>query len=410
LLGAPLLFDPTLEGFSLNAVVSEGDPSLIRAHVRALGTAVWSDAALPTIRGTDVAQWAFHGLASGTRYEYEILAPADVRDTILYSGSVVTQRTPGDSFSFALITDTHIGANLSYSNQGIPSTLEAVSAEVGIASPDFMVHLGDMLDFHNFGFNDPPPTESISRSAYLNYRTLLGDTLGSTSHFATIGNWEGENGNYTPDEILRSQHERLLYLPGPAPTTYPESGGTNEDYYAFTWGDALFVVLNVMTYTPTAHLLSSSAAGLPDDWTLGTAQLDWLASTLANATSKWKFLFIHHPVGGKAGDDINSAYGRGGGQAAYVGEQAKVHQLMLQYGAQIFFYGHDHVFTDMTVDGIHYTLPGSAGAPWMFSQFETGYAQFWQESGWARVTVSPSSVDVKLLKMGGGILYEYSLP
>jgi len=31
---------------------------------------------------------------------------------------------------------------------------------------------------------------------------------------------------------------------------------------------------------------------------------------------------------------------------------------------QIFFYAHDHVFTDMVVDGIHYTLPGSAGAPW----------------------------------------------
>jgi predicted phosphodiesterase len=83
---------------------------------------------------------------------------------------------------------------------------------------------------------------------------------------------------------------------------------------------------------------------------------------------------------------------------------------MLQYGAQIFFYGHDHVFTDMQVDGIHYTLPGSAGAPWMFSPSETGYAQSWLESGWGRVTVSPDQVHVQFLKMGGGLLYEYTLP
>lgn len=93
-----------------------------------------------------------------------------------------------------------------------------------------------------------------------------------------------------------------------------------------------------------------------------------------------------------------------------MGEQATIHQLMLQYGVQIFFYGHDHVFTDMQVDGIHYTLPGSAGAIWMFPQSQTGYAQSWLESGWGRVTVSPDSVDVQLVKMGGGVLYEYTLP
>src|SRR4029079_10112523 len=99
----------------------------------------------------------------------------------------------------------------------------------------------------------------------------------------------------------------------------------------------------------------------PDDWTLGQAQLDWLRQTLASSRSKWKFLLIHHPGGGNAGDEANSAYGRGGGRAALVGEQAIVHQMMRDYGVQIFFYGHDHVFTDMVVDGIHYWLPGSAG-------------------------------------------------
>ena len=409
MVGAPLPFAPTAHGFGINAVLAKGDPSLLSAHVRAPGNASWEDAVLPEVRSTDIAEWTFDKLLPGARYDYEILVPTDGGNSALYAGSAVTQRQPGDAFTFALITDSHIGADLTYSNQGNPNTLSRVSAEAGAVSPDFMVNLGDMLDFHQYGFNDPPPTGSITRSAYLNYRTLLGDTLGRAAHYGVIGNWEGENGCYTAEEITRSQQQRILYLPGPTPATYPQGGSPAQDYYAFTWGDALFIVLNVMGYTGTEHLLSSNP-GVPDDWTLGQAQLNWFTDTLAKATSRWRFVLIHHTVGGAAGDSADSAYGRGGGQAAYVGEQAKVHQLMRQYGVQIFFYGHDHVFADMQVDGIHYTLPGSAGAIWMFGQSQTGYSQSWLESGFGRVTVSPSSVEVQFLKMGGGVLYEYRLP
>ena len=121
-------------------------------------------------------------------------------------------------------------------------------------------------------------------------------------------------------------------------------------------------------------------------------------------------MFIHHTVGGAAADSDDSAYGRGGGQAAHVGEQAMIHALMLQYGVQIFFYAHDHVFTDIVVDGIHYTLPGSAGAPWKFDASLTGYTQYWPDSGYGRVTVSPSSVQVDFVAMGGQVLSSYTLP
>jgi hypothetical protein len=407
LLGAPLPFAPTTHGFGLNVVEAHGNAPALRARIRQQGTTSWGTTAPPEVRGSEVAQWAFEGLLPGAHYEYEIIGAGANQDTLLYSGNVVTQRPAGEPFTFALISDSHIGSDLTYTNQGLPGTLQAVSSAVGAAAPDFLVNLGDMLDFHQYGFNDPPPS-SASRQAYLNYRTLLGDTLGHAAHYATIGNWEGEDGFYTAEEIASSREQRLLYMPGPKPATYPEAGSPNEDYYAFTWGDALFVVLNVMSYTQTAHLLGYNP-GLPDDWTLGEAQLGWLTDTLARATSKWRFLLIHHTVGGAAGNADNSAYGRGGGQAAYVGEQAKVHQLMLQHGVQIFFYGHDHVFTDMVVDGIHYTLPSSAGAPWLFTQSETGYQQAWLASGWAKVAVSPGSVDVQFWSMTGEILYEYAL-
>lgn len=407
LLGPPVVFAPTARGFGVSAVLASGDPSALRARVRPHGSGAWGDAVSPEVRAPDLAEWSLGGLAAGTSYDYQLSGPSS-GDGGLFQGTVMTERPSGASFSFALVTDTHIGSDLSYTNQGDPSTLEMVSSAIATAAPDFVVNLGDMLDFHQYGFNVPPPDGSITRAAYLNYRQTFGDTIANAAHFVTIGGWDSESGCNTQDEIDRSREQRLLYLPGPTPQTYPEGGSPYEDYYAFTWGDALFVVLNVYTYTPSCHLLSEDP-GLPDDWTLGKDQLDWLQTTLAGSHAKWKFLLIHHPVGGNAGDPADSAYGRGGGRAAEVGEQATVHAMMRQYGAQILFYGHDHVFTDMTVDDIHYSLPGSAGAIWFFTPDETGYTKDWEVPGWGLVTVTPDSVHVQFLDLTGQILYEYTL-
>ena len=408
LLGAPLLFAPTATSVGINAVLVTGSPAQLVARIRATGATEWGAPIAAERVGEDVAEWRLSGLSPATRYEYEVVAQDQASEQVLYAGSLNTQRPPGDAFTFALLTDSHIGSDLTFGNQGVPETLIAVAEDIASDSPDFMVNLGDMLDFHKYGFNDPPPDGGVTRLAYLNYRTLLGPTLGQVPHYAVIGNWEGENGDYTAEAIAWSRAQRLLYMPNPEPSTYPEGGSPNEDYYAFTWGDALFVVLNVMTYTPTSHLLSYEP-GVPDDWTLGKEQFAWFEETLQNAVSKWRFVLIHHAVGGASPSSNDAAYGRGGGQAAYVGEQALVHQLMLDYGVQIFFYGHDHVFTDLVVDGIHYSMPGNAGAPWMFTSAETGYADdvTWIEPGHARVDVTPDGVDVQFLGLGNTPLYGY---
>lgn len=408
LVGAPLVFAPTAHGFGLSVVLDQGSPASLGVRVRAAGTATWGGAAAPVVRSFDLAEWRVDGLAAGARYEYEVVGRSTMGETALYAGSLVTQRPAGASFTFALISDTHIGADLAYSNQGDETTLASVSHEIAAASPDFLVNLGDMLDYHQYGFNVPPPDAATARQAYVNYRASLGSLSGNASHYPVIGGWDSESGCNTAQEIERSRSQRLLYLPSPGSGTYPEGGSPSEDYYAYTWGDALFVVLNVYTYTPSCHLLSGDP-GLPDDWTLGQTQLDWLRQTLANSRSKWKFLLIHHPVGGNAGDDANSAYGRGGGRAAQVGEQKIVHQMMRDYGVQILFYGHDHVFTDMAVDGIHYSLPGSAGAIWMFSGAETGYETSWPDSGWARVDVTPDQVHVQFVAVGAQPIFDYTV-
>lgn len=408
--GAPLVFAPTADSFSVSAVILAGDPVNLTARVRREGAENWGEALAPLVREEDLGQWTFEGLEPDTRHEYQVLAndPGEAQ-RVLFDGHARTQRPESTEFTFAMLSDTHIGVDLEYTNQGDEALTARISAEMLQAAPDFVLNLGDVLDYHQFGFNVPPSQSSLARTAYQNYRGAMGNTIGHLAHFSALGNWDGENGDFSDADIMRSREQRQLYLPNPGPNTYPEGGSPGEDYYAFTWGDATFVVLNVMSYTPTAHLLTGFDE-YPDDWTLGSQQLSWLETTLSASTSKWKFLFIHHTVGGAAPDAANAAYGRGGGQAAYVGEQAVIHQMMLDYGAQIFFHGHDHVFVDMQVDGIHYSDPGSAGAPWKFTEAETGYTEYWTDSGWAKVTVSPERVHVEFIAEGGVLLHEYVIP
>lgn len=435
LLVAPLIFAPTKDRFEVNAVVANGDPKNLRLFVKRPPDKRWSEVETVRYPAVDIVEWSVTDLSPGTEYPYAIVTdvdalqvlekvingsnPLDIKKLnstkhpgLLFAGRAVTQREQGESFRFALIADTHLRPHKVIPGLEIwaveEETLLSVVQDIKPNLPDFIVHLGDVLDFHDYGFNDPPPSGEVTRLGYLNYRRLLADIIGNTAHFMVVGNWDGENGDYDQYEIDRSREQRLLCVPGPKPDTYPQGGSPNEDYYAFTWGDALFIVLNVMTYTPTSHLLSSYP-GLVDDWTLGEEQMVWFERTLANATAKWRFVFIHHTVGGAAGDFENSAYGRGGGQAANVGEQAKVHALMVEHGVQIFFYGHDHVFTDMVVDKIHYTLPGSAGATWKFVTGETGYTEYWPESGHGLVTVTPENVIVEFIAEGGEVIYRYTI-
>ncbi len=105
---------------------------------------------------------------------------------------------------------------------------------------------------------------------------------------------------------------RKRYFPNPVPdgfftgntTRHPEAG-LLQDYYAWEWGDALFVVLDPFWFTQQQR-------GRSDNWsrTLGAEQYQWLKRTLEASQAKFKFVFIHHLVGGVDGQC------RGGAEAA----------------------------------------------------------------------------------------------
>lgn len=398
---APLLGRPTASSITVNLVAGE-KPIICRATYREAGQNE-QDGSLRSdevkMGAGSTAEITLTSLRPDTRYRYRIHARRhDSREsTVVAEDSFKTQKLQPGDFSFAMVSDSHITP---YHGDRL-EILTKTSSSILSRKPEFLLMLGDNIQ--TFTSHGGPMTDrKYGPSLYRLLRQGLGNLPGSTPVFTVNGNWEGENGWHPLEERGWAMAARKAHFPNPGPDTYPEGGNRDEDYYGFTWGDALFLILNVTGYTTTSHVINT-AAGKQDDWTLGEKQKAWLQAQLAGSKARWKLLFIHHTVGGNAGDEVNSRYGRGGGRAAKTGEQALIHGWMRQFGVQALFYGHDHVFTDIEVEGIHYVCVGSAGAPWKFGTEETGYERFWTPSGFTWVDVSRESLKVSFIGTSDGV-------
>jgi hypothetical protein len=397
LLCPPYLGCPTPSSVLLNFVAGEKP---IECRIRfgeskRVAGREWQQSEDVSIEPLTVRPIRLEHLKSDTEYRYQLFARLKDQSEfrMLVENLFQTQRTTPSAFSFALFSDAHI-----YPGQealGRYRILNDIASSILARRPDLSIMLGDNIQtFTSHG--GPMVEKRYGAILYAHLRHALGTLPSSVPLFNTIGNWEGENGWHPEQERSWARQARMAWIPTPDPKTYPEGGSEFGDYYGFRWGDALFLVLNVSGYTSSDHAMRSPI-GRADDWTLGEVQKQWLHKRLSTSTAKWKFLFLHHPVGGKAGDDLNSRYGRGGGRAAHTGEQALIHEWMKTYGVQALFYGHDHVFTDIPVDGIHYVCVGSAGAPWKFIEEETGYKTFWTPSGYTWVDVHEKRVKISFI-------------
>jgi len=198
-------------------------------------------------------------------------------------------------------------------------------------------------------------------------------------------------------------------LPNPvADGFYTGAAAGHGNYYAWSWGDALFVVLDPFTYS--ADRIRSA----DENWsrTLGEAQYRWLQQVLSESTAPLKLVFIHNLVGGL---DRN---GRGGAEAAPFfewggrgldgseqfagrrpGWELPIHRLLAKHGVSIVFHGHDHLYARQELDGITYQAvpqPGWVGGRNVAQAAEYGYVSgdILPSSGHLRVAVAPDGATI----------------
>lgn len=412
----PLLFLPTLLSCPTETSIRISALNNKRAaeaiiELRKEGLQDW-ERRLPSLKLAPFERldWQVNNLSPSTRYEYRVLltSAGDESPRPAAAGGFRTQRTGPASYTAVLITDPHTGSFPAGS--GPVLTLDKVVRNAARAKAEFVLDLGDNVAWS--GSREFPQTNSEgAQSAYARYRQQIGPLSMQCPHFAVIGNWAGESGKFPEKSIETVAAVRRALLPGPNHQTYPQGGSDREDYYAFSWGDALYIILNIQTYSKPSRpdRLPSLMSDVNEikEWTLGEKQMAWFETTLKNATERFRFVCMHHPAGGNAGDASNTLYGRGGARASNTGEQAKIHSLMKKHQVQVFFYGHDHVFVDDIVDGIHYTLPGSCGAPWKFTREETGYERFWPDSGHAQLDVTPEKATVTFINVEGKVIHSF---
>jgi hypothetical protein len=363
------------------------------------------------------------GLASGVRHYYRVrfrAAGAAVYDAGA-EYSFITQRPPGSTFVFAVQGDSHPErSNTQFNSAFYTRTLNTVAAD----QPDFYLTSGD--DFSVDTINQANPravTQPQVTERYNLQRPYLGIIGRSAPVFLVNGNHE-QAARYlldgTPNNVaVWAQNARNLYYAQPAPDEFYAGNaeivphiGLLRNYYAWEWGDALFVTIDPYWGSPV--VVDNDFYGgpkTPNGWdiTHGRAQYDWLKATLERSRAKYKFVFAHHVMGtGRGGIDVALRYEWGGqnnnGTPGFAANRAgwalPIHQLLVANHVTIFFQGHDHIWVHQQLDGVTYQALGSPANP-NYSLFNSdAYAtgERFPDSGYTRVTVGPAGVKVEYVR------------
>jgi hypothetical protein len=439
--------------------------------------------AVPSLKGEPIVL-DLTGLTANAKYYYRVhYQPGGAGDDADALHSFHTQRAPGSAFHFGVQGDSHPerADNKMFHAELYGLTMQQVRDR----QPDLYFMLGD--DFSNemiiqgfkdanYGagyafkksvegvapysqyqtlakpFSQPMLTDGTaapnSNAAYLEQRQkYLGLMANATSLMLVNGNHEETRLSYLGgifnNASVWGADGRLKYYPLPAPGSfytgdveklksvngYPTLAapdGLLRDYYAFTWGDALFVTIDPYWHAPDMPETSLFNGDKGKDlWnaTMGDAQYARLKQTLETSHAKFKFIFTHHINGTGRGGAIGVGDAEWGGAVADFKAKrptwAKpIHQLLVDTKVTVFFQAHDHIFAREVIDGVIYQgVPNPADnsyfayncdayAPasitWLgpagYGKYDPSYSVKMPNSGFLDVTVSAEGVHIDYVR------------
>ncbi|MFM8980551.1 MAG: metallophosphoesterase family protein, partial [Planctomycetia bacterium] len=396
------------------------------------------------------------GLAPATRHAYRLRTrtPGEASWRDGPGGVFHTQRAPGQAFTFTVQGDSHP------ERQGRmfePDLYEQALANVAADAPDFHILMGDDFSLDPLISRGALEASAV-QAVYARQRGFLGIASASAALFLVNGNHECVgtwllDGTDTNAAVLAGRARNAFFsLPASdgfysADPREVEHVGLLRDYYAWTWGDALFVVLDAYWHSPVAVDHESGQGGAPGDreapgekgerggkgekgekgtrggrggkgagsrdlWqvTIGDAQYRWLAQALASSKARWKIVLSHHVMGtGRGGIELAGDYEWGGrdprGDSTRMarerpGWELPIHQLMARHGVSLFLQGHDHLYARQQLDGVTYQeVPCPADATYTaFNREAYRSGDILPNSGHLRVKVSATQLEVAYVR------------
>ncbi len=404
------------------------------------------------------------GLAPDTRYGYRVWfrQAGETTERPGAAGAFQTARAPGRTFSFGVQGDSHperLGRMFH------PDLYLQNLANAAARRPDFYLLLGDDFSLERLIDNGTLSAANVD-AVYRQQREWLAGLGNASAMFLVNGNHEQAAGYLLTEAYptpfaaapVLAGSARVRFFPLPAPDTFyggdaREVAGVGplRDYYAWQWGDALFVTIDPYWHSPVP--VDTGVPGVErvdDEWliTMGDEQYAWLERTLTGSPARWKFVFEHHVLGhGRGGAAIAhqhewGGYAKSGRTWEFAARRPTwprpVHRLLAQTGVTVFFFGHDHLYARERVDGLVYqSVPNPADNTYTAfnadafdpdtlvfpgAVYDPDDGVVLPNSGYLHVTVAPDEVTVAYVRAvlpgdeaaagaaNGDVTFAYTLP
>lgn len=440
--GNVVLGSPTADAVLANVYAVNQSGTVYISYGRSSGNYEWQTE-VAALKADVALELRLANLAPDTQYFYRVYFSAADKTSVEQSPEYRfhTARGAGSAYVFTIQGDSHPEReNTQFNAELYRRTLNTALAD----QPDFHIAMGD--DFSVDTLDATTVSAAAVRGRYTLQRPYLGVIGASAPVFLVNGNHEQAaryllNGTANNVAVWAQTARNSLYSQ-PEPDAFysgnPEQVpfiGLLRNTYAWTWGDALFVVIDPYWSSPDcvdAPFAGGSKRSNLWDVTLGDAQYQWLKTTLEGSQAKYKFVFAHHVMGtGRGGIELASLYEWGGysanGTWGFTANRplwsAPLHQLMVANKVTIFFQGHDHIWATQRLDGVVYqTLPEPADPNYaLFNADAYLSGDKLPNTGYARISVGPAAVKVDYVrtylpademggKVSGSVAYSYAIP
>lgn len=297
------------------------------------------------VESADIHEVVVDGLEAGRRYRYQVDCAGETA-----VGEFATAPKAGAPFSFVVFGDSR-------SNAGSHArVVERVRREV----PDFILGTGDMVD------------NGSHSEEWQEFFEIERDLLRENVMFPSLGNHDRQGRGRTADNF------RTYF-------SLPENSPDPERYYAFTYSNARFLVLDSNAY---AFALTDQTAWIEQQ--LQQARLD--------PAIQYIFVSMHHPP-----YSVSLHGGRTELRDAWT-------PLYEKYGVTAVFSGHDHCYSRAEKNNVRYFVSGGGGAPLYPrarkpSPIDVAATKYFERTNhYLRVAVVGDLVEVTAVRADGSIM------
>jgi hypothetical protein len=285
-----------------------------------------------TVNGVAEEQWKakITGLTPGASYCYRVFFSNPTVDLLATDTSpVFATPSASSSFKFAVFGD--------WGDTSAPTDQANLDAQIAASGAQFLLGAGDTA--YNSGsqtnYGDLYQTGSEVSDVFApNFYKNIGDQI---PLFNALGN-HGQSNTFlnvwpmpTAPSLSGGSYQMDTYccVNGTTSRTLPSV------WYAFPVGNARFYILDATWPNGdpgTGTIYSDDAAA---HWSVSSPEYQWLASDLAAHPDGLKFVVAHFPMYSDSSTETTDTYLHGPGSLA---------ALLTQYGVQMVFNGHAHIY------------------------------------------------------------------